>query len=240
MESVVYTKEKAIRAISDKSIFIKSIYFPYYFGFNEAENKFHTFVRFPIIADDVVFSGDERAKPTQENQPMEFREKVWVESERKFGFQKFKGKINKKFFTTYHKTFDVALETSEPVLVDVYDKVEKRDVLNEATNLVIPFKAAKIRAMLESLELDKGIELNAKGKMPYDYEDGIRHLVVGKFVRIVVKGEKLGTTYLYKEGKEFEISEDAKKAAGVGAEKANSLGNKAKKTVAEEFEALPF
>ena len=227
----IYTDEKALRALNDKTIYVKGVYFPYYHGYDEASNKFRHFVRFPIIPDDIVEQGDERNKPKTAGEKMEFREKVWLDG--RFCFKKFTGKVNKDFFKLFPKKFDVAVEVNEPIEVSVWDKASKSNVLKPSDNLVIPMKASKIKKALEDLELDSHVVLvdgtDKLGKpakvMPFDYEDAIRGELVGKFIRVKVKGESIDTRYTFKEGDEFAISEEAQEDALKSALASQGKGN---------------
>ncbi len=243
----VYAEAKALRALNGNSIYIKSVYFPYYTGYVEAEKRFHTFIRFPIIADDIIMQGDERSKPKTPGEKMEFREKIWVDG--KVAFQKFKGKVNGDFFKMFKKTFDVALETSVPVTVKVWDKLEKANVDVTSNNFVIPFGASKIKKALQDMKLDRDVEkvegTDKLGKpakvMPFDYEDGIRGDLVGKFMAVEVLGEGMDTRYIFEKTEPFAISEDAAMQATKGAIAANGNGNSFAKSNAEiEFADIPF
>lgn len=70
--------------------------------------------------------------------------------------------------------------------------------------------------MLEALDLDSSVELvpgkskDGKDAMikPYDWEDGVKNTLEGKFVSMRVRGTGLDTTYSFKEVPPFLIAED--------------------------------
>lgn len=210
MSNYASIKSKEFRNLDGTSFRIDNVYFPYLSGWVESQRKFREFVKFPArLTDAVVFSGDERAKP-EGDEKMEYREKIWNNG--KAEFHKVTEKMDKAFYTLFKKVFDVEVTLATPVTFNVWDSEEKREVKKALTSIrVRGLGSSKIKSMLEDLELDGEVPLvdgkdkagNPAKVRPFDWEDGIRKNLEGKFVKVKVRGTGMDTKYSFKEGEPF-------------------------------------
>ncbi len=221
-----YIKSKYVRKLDGKNIRINKVFNAYRSGGLEIAGKWvgKSFVYFPKrITDDVIASGDERAKYVQGDElAMELREKSYNREAGRFEFARVKEKLDGEFFKTYKKVFDVEVTLGESVSIPTWDKVAKQEVNSEfgigETLMLQEFSAGKLKTLLEDLELDSKVELvKGNDKMgneamvkPYDWEDDLRRELEGRFVVIRVKGEGMDTKYKFKDGVPFEVPEEKK------------------------------
>lgn len=221
-----YVKPKYVRKLDGKNIRINKVFNAYRSGGLEIGGKWvgKSFVYFPKrITDDVIASGDERAKYAPGDElAMELREKSYNREAGRFEFTRVKEKLDGEFFKTYKKVFDVEVTLGETVSIPTWDKVAKQEVNSEfgigETLMLQEFSAGKLKTLLEDLELDSHVELvDGKDKMgnaakvkPYDWEDNLRKELEGRFVVIRVKGEGMDTKYKFKDGVPFEVPEEKK------------------------------
>jgi hypothetical protein len=180
-----------------------------------------TFVNCPKrIKDNIVIQGDEQLKYI-EGDEMEFREVVWNKELKARTFVKYAGKFDKDFYATYKKVYDIEVIVKDEFTNPVWDKDANAEVLKTfeggVSATLNSFPVGRLKNLLESLELDTGIE-KIKGKdkagneamvMPYDWEDNVKNKLEGKFFSMRVRGEGLDTKYSFKEAPEFVIMNEA-------------------------------
>lgn len=177
-----------------------------------------TFVNIPKrIKDAIVIQGDEQLKYI-EGDEMEFREVVWDKELKARTFVKYNGKMDKDFYSTYKKVYDVEVVVKDEFKNPVWDSEAKSEVVKTfeggVSATLNSFPVGRLKNLLESLELDTGIE-KVKGKdkagneamvMPFDWEDGVKNKLEGKFFSMRVRGEGLDTKYSFKEAPEFIVA----------------------------------
>lgn len=126
-----------------------------------------------------------------------FMEQKWDENKKPY-LVSMTEKMDKTFFQTYKKTFDVAFETANIITIDD-GKKEFTD--NQFT---IPVKASKLkdimRVFIEDIPMDWDREA-------FDWEDNFTQNLVWNFIRFTVTWQWLDTKYTYKEWKAFTSSE---------------------------------
>lgn len=204
---------------------ILKVYSPYRHWWDDVAKKFRSFYNFPKrITDDVVFSGDERAK-IQEGDEFELREKYWDDSAKKFAFKKF---VPYQGFTKMaKKVFDVDITPSSDVSFNIWDNSIKQEVPVKfgrgSTFTIKALGASKIISAIEALDLDAGVQLverkdrtgNLVKARPFDFEDAIAKSLAGKFVSFKVRGSGMETRYSFKEANEFDPAEVPKTSVSI-------------------------
>lgn len=182
-----------------------------------------TFVNIPKrIKDNIVIQWDEQLKYI-EGDEMELREVIWDKEIKARTFVKYTGKLDKDFYSTYKKVYDLEVIVKDEFKNQVWDKEAGTEVMKTFSGWVSAtlnsFPVGRLKNLLESLELDAGIE-KIKGKdkagneamvMPYDWEDSVKNKLEGKFFSMRVRGEGLDTKYSFKEAPEFAVVEEAVK-----------------------------
>lgn len=219
-----YVKRSQHKLLGEQSLKIKKVFNHYRSGGLEVAGKYvaRQFVYFPKrLSDEVVISGDERAKLTPADEGnMELRERKWNKETRQFEFHKVKDKLDKEFYATYKKVYDVELFNSQDVTLPLWDSASKTEILTlvpaGSDVFLKEFPASRLKALLEALDLDASIQLvdgkdkagNPAKVKPYDWEDDVKELLNDKYFSFKVRGEGLDTTFTFKEGKEFDITSD--------------------------------
>jgi hypothetical protein len=222
MATTAYIKNKNLRKLDENTFLIKKVYPSYRDGGLETKQpdgtvKYvgKTFVYVPKrIKDEVVLQGDEQLKFIQGDE-MELREAVWDKELKTRKFVKVKQKLDKDFFSTYKKVYDVEVAVKSGFTIPVWDKDAKKEVDTKfddgVSATLVAFPAGRLKNMIEALDLDKGIQL-VQGKdkagndamvRPFDWEDTVKNKLEGKFVEMRVRGTGLDTKYSFREGKEF-------------------------------------
>lgn len=207
-----------LRKLEGNTIGILKVYPPYRHGYEEATRKFRSFYNFPArLTAEVIYSWDPEAK-VKEGDTFVLREKFWDDESKKFGFKKvttFKG-----FNQLFPKVFDMDITIKDKATFEVYDSSIKERVNAEMgrgnTFTLQAVGASKIRAMMETFDIERSIPLvdkkdrltweTVKG-LPYDWEDGKLGELAGKFISFKVKGEKIETRYTFKEATPFDPTE---------------------------------
>lgn len=186
------------------------------------------------ITSDVILSGDEQLKPI-EGDTFSLRELIWNNGAREF--HKYTGKLDKDFFGTYKKVYDIEVVIKESFKNTVWNKDTKQEEeveFFEGTSATLnAFSAGRLRNLIESLDLDEGLVLiDGKDKLgeptlvkPYDWEDLYKAKLEGKFVSMRVRGTGLDTKYSFKEVSAFPITETVPVAPTVNTPKVNTPAN---------------
>jgi hypothetical protein len=199
-----------LRQFSGKNIAIKEVYSSYRAGGIDINGKFQfkNFKYFPKSDKETLTTSDIKDLPKEDNiKNLELREVIWVGKQP--SFQKITQKINREFFATYKKVFDVHVYLEEETKVHRY-----KDVYESTDEVIISgVGAGKIKKLLEDLELDVDVELidgrdkagNPAKVFPYDYEDSLISKLKGKFIVMRVRGEGLDSKYSFKSGNEFTL-----------------------------------
>lgn len=225
MSTTTYIKPKHHRNLDGNNILIKKVHNYYRTGGIEQPQTGggvkwvgKTFVNIPKrIEDDAVVQGDERLAYIKWDE-MELREAVWDKDLKKRVFYKTKEKMDRDFYKVYKKVYDVEVIVQSPFKNKVWNwetKVEEEVEFEEGTTATLSsFPVSRLKVLLETLELDEGVELvdgkdkagNPAKVKPFDWEDGVKFKLEGKFVGMRVRGEGMDTKYTFKEGKEFEYT----------------------------------
>ena len=221
-------KTNNLRQFHNKTFLIKKVYNPYRDGWldNWTTKTHRTFKYFPFHDVEVlrgktpemeeVSAAFKNMKPGDKQ---ELREQIW---ENGFpSFHKVKDKMDSDFFKTWKKVFDLEIETEQEVEVDAWDKETKSNVRRSDTEFNITcVSAGKIKSLLRGImDEDKGETIPMiKGKdkagneamvEAYDWEDSLKNIAEGKFVKVKVSGEGMDTKYMFQEGKEFKTTPES-------------------------------
>lgn len=109
--------------------------------------------------------------------------------------------MDSEFFKTWKKVFDLEIETEVPVEVDAWDKEAKTMVKQSSTEFnITTVSAGKLKSLLRGImDEDKGETIpmtQGKDKAgneamveAYDWEDTLKQLAEGKYVKVKVSGE---------------------------------------------------
>ena len=211
-----------LRAFHNKTFLVKKVYNAYRDGWlDNGKTKTHrTFKYFPFHEVEVLVGKtpemeqvNEAFKNLKPGEKQELREQIW---EGGFpSFHKVKDKQDKEFFSTWKKVFDLEIATEVPVEVDAWDKEAKAMVKQSDTEFnVTTVSAGKLKSLLRGvMDEDKGEVIPmTKGKdkagneamvEAYDWEDSLKNIAEGKYVKVKVSGEGMDTKYMFQEGKAF-------------------------------------
>lgn len=213
-------KTNKFRDLATKDFLIKEVYNPYFAGWTDdgTTKKKRVFKKFPIFPDDVLMNWTE-AMDEVKKLPMdkiELREQVWDKDNKRFTFTKLKTKVDRDFFKTYKKVFDVIVEFENEISVNEWNSELKKEVpvfTNEVQLVEVP--ASRIKAMLEVLQDEQPEMMDWKdrtgnpAKVPvYDYEDKMKELLKGKFCKFKVSWTWMDTKYTFLPWKEFKTLDD--------------------------------
>lgn len=202
----IYQKAKQFRILDSVNFQVKEIYSAYRSGGLEVNGKFVGKSFYPF---------NEEGKTV-------FKEKFWNADERKFDFRPYDGKLDKEFYKTYKKVFDVHVVLGEDVTLPVWDKEQKKEVdtvVAKGNEVVFQaISASKVKTMIEDLDLDEGIKLvegtDKAGEKamvkPFDWEDEYKDKLKEQFITMKVRGTGMDTKYKFKQGKPFKMEEDDK------------------------------
>jgi hypothetical protein len=215
--SIATLKNKHVRLLNDKTVQIVEVYKSYRSGGIEVDGKFvgKDFILFPKsdVLPDVIVGNDERvAELNKTVTETEYREKKWDKEARTFTFERYKGKLDRDFYSVYKKVYDVVVKLNSPITVSLWNsdsRQEEPTLITDGSEVTIKaFAASKIKTMCEDLDLDKDVVLvdgkdkagNAAKVKPFDWEDGVIPSLINKYVVIRVRGEGMDTKYKFKEG----------------------------------------
>ena len=112
-------------------------------------------------------------------------------------FKPFSDKIDKDFFSTYKKVFDVEITTAKPIPITTYKGLQEDD-----TFVLQATSSGKVQSMILATILDEA-PTKEDGKKEYDWEDGIINSLEGQFVKFGITWTWLETRYNFKAGKAF-------------------------------------
>ncbi len=207
MATSIYIKKKYHRLLDGNSFKINKVYNFYREGGLEVPQvgggvKYvgKTFVNCPSrITDEVVIQGDEQLKPVA-GESMSFREVIWNKDLKQREFHKYNGKLDKDFFSTYKKVYDVEIVIKDsltlPAVWDSEAKAEVEKTFEGGVSATLnAFPVGRLKNLIESLDLDSGVQLvSGKDKAgnpamvkPFDWEDGVKNTLEGKFVQMRVR-----------------------------------------------------
>lgn len=202
---------KDFKKLQGVPVQVKKVYSFYRTGYVPAENKFHTYIPFPIMSQEVIYSWDNVER--KEGEETEMREQTWNKEIKKFEFRKVKY-VDRKAFP---KVIDIIAVANAPFEVTVWDSTAKARLpylISAGEEFTLQaFSSWKVRDLLETFELDTDVEVNTENKKPFDWEDAIRKRLEGKAFTFRVTGSGLETRYKFKEVAAFaeeEIQEVAK------------------------------
>lgn len=211
-------KTKDFRQFTWKTFLIKEVYNPYFDGWldNLTKKTHRTFKKFPVSLEEVLVNGspeiDEVKKLSMDK--TELREQIWNNNSRQFEFHKVKDKIDRDFYKTWKKVFDLVIEFEDMVEVETWKDWWNVKVKDKDVQITVVW-AWKIKWMITSLvdELPPMIDWKDKAGNPakipeYDYEDKMKEQLKWKFVKMKVTGEWLDTKYVFNEWKEFNVTEN--------------------------------
>ena len=119
-----------------------------------------------------------------------------------------------EFFKTWKKVFDLEIETEQPMEVDAWDKDIGKTKKSDTSFNITCVSAGKLKSLLRGImDEDKGEVIpmtQGKDKAgneamveAYDWEDSLKNIAEGKYVKVKVSGEGMDTKYMFQEGKEF-------------------------------------
>ena len=209
------TRTNDLRQFNGMTFKVNKIYNDYRDGWtDDGVTKIHrTFKWFGKADDQVLTSGTERIKTfTKEYENSawrELREQIWNQ-DGVAEFHKVKDKMDNEFYKTWKKVFDLEIEFAQPVDLKVWKRLEGHVVVSDNIINLTTLSAGKLKNMIRGV-LDEPIPMtNGKDKVGnpsvvevYDFEDGMKHLLEGKFVKVKVSGSGLDTTYMFQPWKEF-------------------------------------
>jgi hypothetical protein len=143
------------------------------------------------------------------NEEKKLQEKKWDDNERKFILADFDDiKVDREFYATYKKVFDVEVECEKEV--ELEEKRKGEQVKVKGTSFVIKgLGAFKLREMLKE-DFDLIVEEDSEGRRPFDWEDELVNTLEGSKYQMKVTGKMLETSY------KFKLLEKAEKMEDVG------------------------
>ena len=177
---MTYLKEKHLRNLAKTDLKITAIYPAYRSGWLVVWDKF-IWKTFKV-----------------DKESWKLMEQKWNDSTKKFELIPMTEKMDKTFFQTYKKTFDVAFETANIITID---DVKKEYTDNQFT---IPVKASKLKDMMRVFIEDIPMDWDREA---FDWEDNFTQNIIWNFIRFTVTGKWLDTKYTYKEWKAFTSDE---------------------------------
>ena len=175
---------------------------------------FRTFKTFPKVEEEILVGGlrADGSKLTKEMEASlgkELREQKWENWVA--NFYKIKDKMDKDFYKTWGKVFDMEIELEKPIEVLKY-KTKSWEIVSEDWNIInlTWISAWKIKSMIRSL-VEEDIPLvdwkdkawNPAKVEEYDFEDTWKDKLEGKFVKMKVSWSWMDTKYIFNEGKTF-------------------------------------
>lgn len=213
-------KVKNLKPFNLSTIKITKIYNPYFDWWtdNWVAKLHRTFKKFPFNSAEILYNGSkEMGEVTEEFKKgwdikFEIREQVWNKDLNRFEFKKVKDKIDRDWFKTYKKVFDVEFTTENPVEVETYVK-DSWNIKVIWDKFSIMLWSSKLRSILESLFDEITWEVTAK----FDWEDKEKVKLEDKYVKIKIteapiseemseeekKLARMETKYIFSEGKPF-------------------------------------
>lgn len=177
-----------------------------------------TFINCPKrIVDEAVVSGDERLKPIEWDEFV-LREAKWDKELKQRVFYKFSDKMDRDFFSTYKKVYDVEVVVKEDVEIPQWNgEAEIPTTIEWGSTIVLKaVPSGRLKKILETFELDSKIEkVDGKDKawnpakvLPFDWEDEVKNGLEWKFFSMRVRGTWLDTSYSFKEIVPFLIEQN--------------------------------
>lgn len=190
-----YIKASSFRQLQKSPFVIKTVYPKYQSGGIMMGDKF--------VGRTFVYDEDKKLK-----------EKKWDDEAKAFVLVDFSDiKVDRDFYKTYKKVFDVAIVTDNEVTVKEKRKGEMVEVVG--TEFVVKgLGAYKLQEMLKE-DFDIDVEMN--GDRPvFDWEDNLVKRLEGSKFQMKVTGKMLETSYKFKllekapEGNEADFEEPVK------------------------------
>jgi len=203
----IYTKN--LREFNKKTFQVKEVYAPYRAGGVETASgfKFRSFIEFPEDWREIVYSGEIEKNNDAKK---ELRERIWNKNEKKFEFHKVKDRMDRKFFKTYKKVFDLKVVFEQPQKLTNWKGEE--EVGNEI--VLQQVSASKVKSMLmvvaevEPPLVDGKDKTGKPAKVPaFDWEDREKDKLNNLFIKVMVSGEGVDTKYNFTPWKEFTLPE---------------------------------
>lgn len=214
-------KTNNLRAFHNKTFLVKKVYNAYRdWWLDNGTTKTHrTFKYFPFHDIDVLKGKTPEMEKVSEDfknlkpgDKQELREQIW---ENGFpSFHKVKDKMDGEFFKTWKKVFDLEIETEQPMEVDAWDKDIGKTKKSDTEFNITTVSAGKLKSLLrgimdedkwEVVPMVQGKDKAGNEAMveAYDWEDSLKNIAEGKYVKVKVSGEWMDTKYMFQEGKEF-------------------------------------
>lgn len=204
-------KLKQIQWINFK---INWVYTPYRFAWDEAEKKYRSFYKFPLTEDEVLINWTwriEEVKSIGTEWKYEWREKLFIEEEKAYGFKK---SNIKDLYKRFRKVFDIDIVLENPTEVEYYENWWIITSIEQELKLKA-FPATRLKKMLKVLcpkEKPNLIDWKDKAWKPakvpeFDYEDKMKDLLVWKFCEFTVDWEWMDTEYTFIPWKEFSVAD---------------------------------
>lgn len=214
-----------LKQFHNKTFRVNKVYNDYRSGCVETNWKFifRTFKYFPKVEEEVLIKwlrqdGSKLTKEMEISLGRELREQVWGDGG--FNFHRITDKLDKDFWKAWPKVFDLEIETENSLDVFRYhDKRTNTDVVENGNIINITgVSAGKIKNMLRGImDEDNGeIVPMIKGKdkagneamvEEYDWEDKMKDVLEGRFIKMKVSGEWMDTKYIFQPGKTFETKQ---------------------------------
>ena len=217
-------KEKAkptytsnLRQFSGMTFKLEEVYMDYRTGWFEKDGKnlSRTFKKFPItsVAKYVNWSEEIKNLPKySETKELEYREQIWNEWTCEFH------KVSQDSIDTkvFKKVFDIRISFPETIEVVKYVK-DGQEVKESNFSVVVQgVSASKVKDMIravvdEPIPMKEGKDRATWEKIMkevYGFEDTMKELLKGKFVKMKVSGQGMDTKYIYSEGKTFKSMEE--------------------------------
>lgn len=172
-----YIKASSFRQLQKSPFTIKTVYPKYQNGGIKVGDKFigRTFVY----------------------EDKKIKEKKWDDNEKKFVIEDFSDiKIDRDFFKTYKKVFDVVVELDKEV--EIEEKRRGEMVKAKGTEFTIKgLGAYKLQEMLKE-DFDIEVAEDSEGRRPFDWEDDLVVKLEGSKFQMKVTGKGLDTSYKFK------------------------------------------
>ena len=170
----MYIKAKQFRDLAKKDLKIIWVFWPYRSWWIKVWDKF-LWRTFKYSSDDKLM------------------EQKWDSVNRKFELIPFSDiKVDRDFFKTYKKVFDVKFQTSD--IIEMWDQSDNM--------FIVQLSAYKLQEILRNTVVDD-VPVNEEWNEKFDWEDDLYMNLINTFIKFNVTGTWLDTKYTFKSGKEF-------------------------------------
>jgi len=136
--------------------------------------------------------------------------KEWNADEKKFIERPFTEKIDKEFFKSHKKKYDIKIRVEKDIEINVWDKDSQSMIDKEDTEFTITWLSDfMLKEMLLQTDIVEEEPMDWDNKV-WDWEEKEVEWLIGKFIKVTITWQKLDTRYKFRQWKAFEVEETAK------------------------------